>query len=173
MTMVAPRTLLLGLLVLPLAGAACDLDEVEVSSEKSGAYKAESGGRGTKTLTASDGSTVEIRRDGTIVKPDGSKIQIKRDGTVVMPDGRNVRVFPDGSRSTLVVERTEFRADGSMVVTAEDGGRTTIAADGSVTRELPGGARSTLTIEKPPPSGAPTPTPTPTPAPAPTKAATP
>ncbi len=70
----------------------------------------------------------------------------------------------------LSVERTEFRADGAMVVVADDGTRTTIAPNGSVTRELPGGARSSLTIEKPtPPPSTPTPSPTTTPS----KAATP
>lgn len=154
-------------LTLTLAGSACDVDEMEVSSDKSGAYKMEPGGRGTKVLTASDGSKVTIQRDGTVTKPDGSKVQIKKDGTIIMPDGKQVRVFPDGSRSTLSVERTEFASDGSMIVTADDGSRTTIAPSGTVTRELPGGARSSMTIEKPtPPSGA-------TPAPAPTKTATP
>lgn len=163
---------LTGVLALTLTGAACDVDEIEVSSEKSGAYKMESGGRGTKTLTASDGSTVTIQRDGTVTKPDGSKVQIKKDGTIVMPDGKHVRVFPDGSRSTLSVERTEFAADGAMIVVADDGTRTTIAPNGTVTRELPGGARSSMTIEKPtPPPSAPAPSAPP--APAPTKSASP
>ncbi|WAS91764.1 hypothetical protein [Nannocystis punicea] len=158
---------LTGAVALTLAGAACDVDEMEVSSDKSGAYKVEPGGRGTKVLTASDGSTVTIQRDGTVTKPDGSKVQIKKDGTIVMPDGKQVRVFPDGSRSTLSVERTQFTADGSMVVVADDGSRTTIAPNGTVTRELPGGARSSMTIEKP------TPPPAPGATPAPSKAASP
>lgn len=159
---------LTGMLALALVGAACDLDEVVVSSDKSGTYKTESSSRGTKVMTAADGSKVTIERDGTVTRPDGSKVQIKKNGTIVMPDGRHVRVFPDGSRSTLSVERTEFTADGSMVVVADDGSRTTIAADGTVTRELPGGARSTMTIEKPTPppasaSGSASATPEPTP----------
>lgn len=149
---------------------ACDLDEVEVKSDKGGAYQTESQSRGTKVMTAADGSKVTIQRDGTIIKPDGSKMQVKRDGTIIMPNGARVRVFPDGSRSTLSIERTEFRSDGATVVVADDGSKTIIAADGTVSREFADGTKSKLSVEKPPAPTAPvTPTPappaTPTPAP--------
>jgi hypothetical protein len=75
-----------------------------------------------------------------------------------------VRVFPDGSKSTLEIERTEFRADGAMVLTAEDGTRTVIAADGSIARDFADGTKSRLTIEKPPEPATPAvPLPEPTP----------
>lgn len=148
--------------------AGCDLDEVEVKNDKGAAYQTESQSRGTRVMTAPDGSKVTIHRDGTIIKPDGSKMQVKRDGTIIMPNGSRVRVFPDGSRSTLAIERTEFRSDGATVVTAEDGSKTVIAADGSVSREFADGTKSRLTIEKPAAKPGPAPiTPAPT-TPAPT-----
>src|SRR4051812_5319025 len=119
--MAAHGSRVLGLLMVAATSLfACDLDEVEVKNDKGATYQTESEARGTRVLTAPDGSKVTIQRNGTVIRPDGSKIQLKRDGTVVMPNGAQVRVFPDGSKSTLEIDRTEFRADGSMVVTAAD-----------------------------------------------------
>jgi hypothetical protein len=129
---------------------ACDLDEVEVKSDKGGAYQTESQSRGTRVMTAADGSKVTIQRDGTIIKPDGSKMQVKRDGTVIMPNGARVRVFPDGSRSTLTIERTEFRADGATVVVADDGSKTSSPPTAPCPASSPTAPSRSSAIEKPP-----------------------
>src|SRR5688500_12965890 len=93
------------------SAVACDLDEVEVKNDKGATYELESKSRGTRVMTAPDGSKVTIHRDGTIIKPDGSKMQVKRDGPIVLPNGSHARVFPDGRQPTRSLARTQPRTD--------------------------------------------------------------